>query len=147
MNSKKEEFFTMLHLATVFFAVFMVAAYLFSVITNKEFIRAEFIGQALLITVFLFLGGLFGLTDIVLHIRSNKIRIAISGIVFYVISLLLLHFVRFNPLGNIAMFFAYTFLFTLAVLGVAVLFAAIQQKQSEKYMKCIKEFQDRNSAQ
>ncbi|WOC31655.1 MULTISPECIES: preprotein translocase subunit YajC [Caproicibacterium] len=141
MGNKKDQFFFILKICITFFAIAMIGAYIYCIVMSKQMFRTEFIGQLLLIDAFLFFGGILGVTDIVIPIHSSKIRIAIVGASLYGLSLYLLSFVSFNPLRDVAKFFAFTFLFVLIVAFVVIIFSTWQKKQSQKYMNCINQFQ------
>lgn len=145
MENKKEELLMTLKICISFFAAAVMVAYIYCIVTGRAMFRTEFIGQILWMDGFLLLGVVFGLTDIVIPVRSSKIRTAVVAIVLYGFSLYLLSFVSFNPLRDAAKFFAYTFLFSLLAVFVTVLLSVCRKNQSQKYMRCIDQFRQEHS--
>lgn len=143
MFNKKDQLLFVAKFCIICFALAIVAAYIYCVGTSKEMFRVEFIGQLLLMDAFMFVGGLFGLTDIVIRFRSAKTQVLFIAIILYALSLYLLTFVPFNPLTSIIKLVAYTFLFGCISLFVAESFTIWQKKRSDYYMKIIEQIQQK----
>lgn len=139
-TTKKDQLYFVLHTCVTFFALAIVCSFIYCLAVKANYFPIILIGQWLVLDAFLFVGLLFGATDIIVKIKSIALKTFITSFILYIAAMIILSNMVWNPFESFIKFFATTFLFACAAFIVANIYIIWQKHESKKYTKLIEEF-------
>lgn len=145
MINKKEQFLFVVKCSVAFFAAAMLGSFIVCLAKGMESLPIIAIKQWFIMDSFVFVGMLFGATDIIIKIRSIAIRALIVAVVLYAGMLLIMSQLVWNPFESGIKFAATTFLFACAAVAVTMVFVIWQKCQTKKYSQMLEKFKQNNS--
>ena len=139
-TTKKDQLLFVINSCTAFFAVAVVCSYIYYSIAAVSTFPVVLIGQWLVLDAFLFLGLLFGATDIIVKSKSTFLRGFLTSVVLYIAAMIILSKMVWNPFESFIKFFGTTFLFACAAFVVINIYILWQKHESKRYAKLIEQF-------
>lgn len=136
-KDKKEQLLFVTRVCEILFCVAIMGSMVYCLLNGKTAMPLLLIKQWIALDAFVFIGLLLGATDVVVRTRNSKVRTLIVAVVLYLVGMLLLSKLIWNPFGNIVKFFGTTFLYVLVVFVFYQIYQIWKKSSSKAYMKML----------
>lgn len=141
-SSKLKELMNVILFAFSVIGAIVVLAYIYQDINGFDVMKMGFLKQVIVYVAFFALAIIIGITDIIPIIISQKIKLIVTIIAFYILTMNSLSHHSANPMGSIENFILCTVWYFFVVGCVIVAWHTYETITSNKYNKYLKEYQN-----
>ena len=136
-TNKKEQLLFVTRIYEILFCVAIIGSMVYYLLNGQTAMPLLLIKQWIALDAFVFIGLLLGATDVVVRTRKSLVRTLIVAVVLYLVGILLLSKLIWNPFGNTIKFFGTTFLYILVVFVFYQIYQMWKKSSSKAYMKLV----------